>query len=255
MEHHIFSLFRKETHSFFVSPIFYGMLFVFLVLSGYFFYTDLTLYNMINIRGFANPIEGFLRRYFNDLRFVFMLLMPLVTMRLYAEEKKLGTYELLTVSPVKDRDILASKFLVSITIFALLLIMSLAHICLLSWIWGISALSPLLPAIGSGYLGLFLLGSALASCGLFVSSLTENQAAAGMITLGIFILFWFLTWNELIVDKQSMQILLQFSLFDRLHGFFRGFIQIADIVFFIFFTLFFIVLTYATQKSRKWRML
>lgn len=247
------AILKKEMYSYFVSPVFYGVIVVFLILSGYFFYTDLSLYNMLNVRGAADPIEGFFRRYFGDLRFLFMLLMPLITMRLYAEEKKLGTFELLTVSPTKDIDILLSKFSAGLLIFTLLLFLTIPNICILVWVWNIHALEPLLPAILTGYIGLFFFGCALLSCGLFVSSLTENQSVAGMITLGIFVFFWFITWNEVALDNLYLQFLMHISLFDRMQDFFQGILSISDLTYFILFTLLFILLTYYTQCSRMWR--
>lgn len=247
------TILKKELHSYFVSPVFYGIIVVFLILSGYFFYTDLSLYNMINVRGAANPIEGFFRRYFGDLRFLFMLLMPLITMKLYAEEKKLGTFELLTVSPTKDIDILLSKFTAGLLIFSLLLFLTIPNICILAWVWNIHALKPLLPAILVGYAGLFFFGCSLLSCGLFVSSLTENQSVAGMITLGIFVFFWFITWNEVVLDNFYLQLLMHVSLFDRMQGFFQGILSLNDLFYLLLFTLFFNLLTYYIQCSRMWR--
>lgn len=248
-----YPILKREIHSYFVSPIFYGVLVIFLILSGYFFYTDLTFYNMINIRGMANPIEGFLRRYFNDLRFVLMILVPLITMRLLAEEKKLGTFELLAVNPVRDIEILFGKYLASLLVFVFMMSITVINIVFLNFIWSYKALQPLIPSILSGYLGLLLLGCSLIACGLFVSALTENQAVAGMVTMGIFILFWFLTWNEMMVDENYMQVLIRFSLFDRIQDFFKGIIQLNDIVYFILFTFFFLFLTHRILCSRIWR--
>ena len=245
----VYLILKKELGVLFSSSIFYGVITIFCFLSGYFFYTDLSLYNNINLRGIANPVQGFWWPYFNDLRFIFMLLMPLLTMRHFAEEKRLGTFELITTYPLKDGEIVAGKFLASLIAFFVMLALTGIHVLLWGALWGFWGLMPLL----AGYLGLVLLGCSLIACGLFISSLTENQAMAGMATLGLFIFFWFLTWNELMANEKIMSVLVRFSLFDRMQGFFKGYIDTKDVVFFALFIAFFLLLNLRSLESRFWR--
>ena len=244
-----YPILKKEIRSYFFSPTMYVVLTIFLVLSGYFFFTDLSLYNWINIKGTSNPVEGLWQYYFNDLRFVLMLLMPFITMRLLAEEKKLGTYELIASYPVSDGDIVAGKYLASLAVFALMMAMTFINVLFWIYLWGFTGLEPLI----AGYLGLFLLGCSLISCGLFISSLTSNQLVAGMATLGVFIFFWFLTWNEMMVSEETIKVLVRFSLFDRIEHFFKGVIDIKDVVFFALFIVFFLYLTLCSVGERSWR--
>jgi len=244
-----YPIFRKELRSYLISPIFYGVLTIFLLLSGYFFFTDLTFYDMSNFRGTGDPIEGFWARYFYDLRFVFILLMPLITMKLLAEEKKLGTFELLTTYPVRDIEILAGKYLASLAVFVFMMALTLINVLLWGMLWDFSGLQPLI----AGYFGLFLLGSSLIACGIFISSLTENQAVAGIATLGTFIFFWFLTWNEMMASEKIIRVLVRFSLFDRIGGFFRGVIDTKDVAFFVLFIFFFLFLALRALDTRSWR--
>ena len=244
-----YPILKKELHSYFFSTTLYIILAIFLVLSGYFFFTDLSFYNWINVKGTANPVEGLWQYYFNDLRFVLMLLIPFITMRLLAEEKRLGTYELITSYPVSNGDIVAGKYLASLLVFVLMMAMTFVNVLFWSVLWGFTGLEPLI----AGYLGLFFLGCSLISCGLFISSLTSNQLVAGMATLGIFIFFWFLTWNEMMASEEAISVLVRFSLFDRIESFFKGVIDTKDVVFFVLFTLFFLYMTLCSVASRFWR--
>jgi len=244
-----YPIFKRELYSYFVSPIFYGVLSIFLLLSGYFFFTDLSFYDMINFRGNLNPVEGMWQRYFNDLRFVMMLLMPLVTMRSLSEEKKLGTFELITSYPVRDIEIVTGKYLASLVVMLIMIGATLLDLAFWGYLWGLQGMGPLV----AGYCGLLLLGCALIACGIFISSLTESQAVAGMATLGVFIFFWFLTWNEMMAADSVIRVLVRFSLFDRIQGFFRGVIDSKDVVFFLLFTWVFLYLTLRVMESRSWR--
>jgi len=241
-------IFRKEVRFYFASPILYIVLTTYLVLSGYFFFTDIMLYNLGNVTGKSNPVEGFWQYYFNDLRFVLMLLMPFITMGLLADEKRLGTFELITSYPVRGIEIVFGKYLACALIFILMMALSWINVIFWCFLWGFSGLEPLL----AGYFGLFLLGCSMISCGIFVSSLTENQLVAGMATLGIFIFFWFLTWNEMMASERAINVLVRFSLFDRIENFFKGVIDTKDGVFFTLFILFFQFLTLINLKSRSW---
>jgi len=245
----LYTIFKKELHSYFVSPTLYIVLTIFLLLSGYFFYTDLSYYNWLNIRGTSNPVEGMWQYYFNDLRFVLMLSMPFITMRLLAEEKKLGTFELITTYPVRDAELVAGKYLACVVLFILMMALTFINVVIWGVPWGFSGLQPLL----AGYFGIFLLGCSLISCGIFISSLTENQIVAGIGTLGIFIFFWFLTWNEMMTSEEIVKVLVRFSLFDRTEYFFKGVVDTNDVVFFALFIFFFLYMTHCSLGSRSWR--
>ena len=244
-----YPIFKKELRAYFVSSTLYIILTIFLVLSGYFFFTDLIYYNEMNIGGTLDPTKGLWIYYFNDLRFVLMLLMPFITMRLLAEEKKLGTFELITTYPIRDAELVVGKYLACMLVFMLMLALTFLNVLYWGALWGFSGLQPLL----AGYLGIFLLGCALISCGIFISSLSENQLVAGMATLGIFIFFWFLTWNELMASEQLIGVLVRLSLFDRIEYFFKGVLDTKDMVFFVLFIFFFLYLTLCSLGARHWR--
>ena len=242
-------IFKKEIRSLFTFPPIYIVIAIFLVLSGHFFYTDVVYYNSFNIKGTISVATGLWQYYFHDLRYVFIFLLPLITMRTFSEEKKLGTMELINTYPVRDIDILLGKYLGCMGIFLLMLALTFINVVIIGWIWDFTEIVPVL----SGYLGIFLLGSALIACGIFISSLTENQIIAGFVTLGFFIFLWFLTWNEAFGSEAMINILRRISLFDRVYNLFKGIISSKDIIFFALFICFFNFLTLSSLGARRWR--
>jgi ABC-2 type transport system permease protein len=241
-----FAIFRKELRSYFLSPFIYIVSTVFLLLCGYYFYTDLTFYVQF---GFGLDImANFWQLLFTDLRLILLLVVPLLTMRLVAEEKKLGTIELLFTYPLRDAEVFLGKFaacavaalfMLSFTIIYPIFIYSMQPF---EW-------TMVIP----GYVGLFLLALAFIACGLFVSSLTDNQVMAGFSALGILLFFWILSWNEGAVSSGLLSYVSRVALVSRFQGFAQGIIDSVDVVYFLLFVTFFSFLTLRSLESRKWR--
>ena len=236
---------RRELLSYFTSYIAYILLAVFLLLSGYFFYSDLIFFVLFG--GYVLP-TGLWQFVFLDMRLCLLLVLPLMTMRLFAEEKKLGTIELLWTYPVRDGEIVTGKFLACWLFFLVMLLLTAINPVIFYRFYQFDV-GPLLAA----YLGIFLLGTAFIACGLFVSSLTENQVVSAMATYGILVFFWFMTWNEEAASQSILQAMLRLSLFDRFYNFSRGVIDTRDVAFFVLFTVFFLFLTLQSLGVRKWR--
>jgi len=236
---------RRELHAYFGSFTAYVLLAVFGVLSGYFFYSDLIFFVLFGGFTLATGLWQFV---FLDMRLVAMLILPLVTMRLFAEEKKLGTMELLWTYPVRDGEIVLGKFLAAWLFYVIMLVGTAAGPLIFYFYHGFDV-----PPVLAGYLGMLLLGSAFIACGLFVSSLTENQVVSAMVSYGILVLFWFLTWNEEAATHAIMRWLLGLSLFDRFFNFTRGVIDSKDVAFFVMFVAFFLFLTWQSLATRTWR--
>jgi len=236
---------RRELRSYFTSYIAYILLAVFLLLSGYFFYSDLIFFVLFG--GYVLP-TGLWQFVFLDMRLCLLLVLPLMTMRLFAEEKKLGTIELLWTYPVRDGEIVAGKFLACWLFFLVMLLLTAINPVIFYRFYQYDV-APLLAA----YLGIFLLGTAFIACGLFVSSLTENQVVSAMATYGILVFFWFMTWNEEAASQSILQAMLRLSLFDRFYNFSRGVIDTRDVAFFVLFAMFFLFLTLQSLGVRKWR--
>ena len=236
---------RRELSAYFGSVVAYILLAVFLVLSGYFFYSDLVFFVLFGGFTLATGLWQFV---FLDMRMVAMLILPLLTMRLFAEEKKLGTLELLWTYPVRDGEIVLGKFIAALLVYLAMLVPTAAGPIVFHYYHAFDV-----PPVLAGYLGMVLLGTAFIACGLFVSSLTENQVVSAMVTYGIIVLFWFLTWNEEAATHDVMRWLLGVSLFDRFFNFTRGVIDTRDVTFFVLFTGFFLFLTWQSLATRSWR--
>jgi ABC-2 type transport system permease protein len=239
-------LYKKELRSLFAAPLFYVVAAVFLALCGFYFYSD--LYYFVQFGFGMNIVENLFQLLFVDMRLVMLLTVPLLTMRLFAEERKLGTIELLYTYPLRDGEILAGKFLACATAFVVMLAGTLLYPVYLYWIQPY----PWTPVV-AGYTGLFLLGIVFISCGLFVSSLTESQVVAGVGSVGLLLFFWVMSWNEAATTYEVAQVVKALSLFDHFFNFAKGVIDSSDVAYYVFFASFFAVLTLRSMESRRWR--
>jgi ABC-2 type transport system permease protein len=240
------ALLGKELRSFFLSPLVYFVGGVFLALSGYYFYTDL---NAFITFGFGESIvEHLWQRLFNDVVKVVITVIPLITMRVYSEEKNLGTIELLYTAPLRDIEILLAKFAGCMCVFALIIGATVAYPVM------IYAIQPFdtsqLVAI---YAGGFLLVGAMTMIGIFVSSLTETQLIAAMFTYGAVLLLWNLSWNEAALPTDLLGVISQFCAYDHFEPFARGVIDLKDVAYFVSIMLFAGFLTMRSMESRQWR--
>jgi ABC-2 type transport system permease protein len=240
-----FPIFKKEIRSYFSSLIAYIVLVVFLVISGYLYYSNLAAFI---VWGGENLTLGLWQFLFHDIRMILLLTIPLLTMRLFAEEKKLGTIELLVTYPFRDIEILTGKYLACLSVLILMLTLTLLYPILLALFQTVNP-EPII----TGYIGLFLLGAAFISCGIFVSSMTENQTVAALVSSGFIFFFWLIDWNETAFNPQLGQVLHHISLYEHFYNFARGVIDTKDIVFFIIFSFFFLFLTLRSLESRRWR--
>ncbi|HBF43532.1 MAG TPA: ABC transporter [Desulfobacteraceae bacterium] len=165
----VIHIFNKEFKSYFVSPIAYIVISVFLIVTGWFFFTTFFLYNQATLRNF-----------FALLPTIFSFVVPAITMRLFSEELNVGSYETLFTLPVTFQDVILGKFLAAVVFVAAMLIPTLAYPVTISFLgqldWG--------PVLG-GYIGALLLGAAFSAIGLFASSLTRNQIIAFIISMAI----------------------------------------------------------------------
>jgi ABC-2 type transport system permease protein len=162
-------IFKKEFRTYFVSPIAYIVISVFLIVVGWFFFSTFFLFNQAGLRNF-----------FVLLPIVFAFVIPAVTMRLFSEELHIGSYEILLTMPVTFREVVLGKFLASTAFIAAMLFPTLAYPVTVSFLgdldWG--------PVVG-GYVGALLLGASFAGIGLFASSLTRNQIVAFIIGVAV----------------------------------------------------------------------
>jgi len=236
---------RRELAALVGGPLAWVLGAVFLVLAGYFFYSDLVLFVLV---GGANQGPGLWRFVFLDYRLVALLVLPLLTMRLFAEERKLGTLELLFTWPVRDRELLAGKFAAALVVYLAMLAGTAVGPALLYALHPF----PLAPVL-AGYAGMVLLGMAFVACGTAASTVTENQVVSAMLTYGVLVLSWFVTWNEAAIGERLAPILLQLSLFDHFYGFAQGVIDSRDVVYLLAFSTLFLFLALRSLGARAWR--
>jgi ABC-2 type transport system permease protein len=238
-------VFRRELAAMCGGPLAYLLGAIFLLLTGYFFYSDLALFVLV---GGANQTRGLWRFVFLDYRLVALLIVPLLTMRLFAEERKLGTLELLWTYPVRDREVLVGKFLAALVLYLAMLASTAIGPSIL-YVLHPFAVAPLL----AGYVGMALLGVAFVACGIAASTLTENQVVSAMLTYGVLVFSWFATWNEAAVGERIAPLLLQLSLFDHFYGFAQGVIDSRDVVYLLAFATLFLFLALRALGARTWQ--
>ena len=232
--------------SYFSSLLAYVVIALFLGVSGFYFYSNLSFFLL---SGGFDVARGLWQFQLHDMRQIMLTLLPLLTMRLFAEERRLGTLELLWTYPLRDVQIVLGKYLASLLVLVLMLAPTLIFPALLLQTHAPVALGPLL----AGYLGLLLLGSAFLACGILVSALTDSQVLAAAITFSLLLLFWVMTWNEAAVGAPVLSVLSRFSLFDRFYVFSRGGIDTRDVTFLLLFSAVFLAWTVLALGSRRWR--
>lgn len=250
------SVYRKELYSLFASPIFYVVAFTFLVIAGYFFYSALAYFNLLSFQASQNPfmakqmnlLEMVLRPFFMDLSIVMLMLSPLLTMRLYAEEKKTGTLELLFTYPISDSAAVLAKFVAVLSVFVVVIAGTLPGIFLLSL-----TTNPSWKPILCGYAGLFLLGSAFLSLGIFTSSLTQNQIIAAVLSFGALLMFWVIGWVKNFVDSATAGLIEYLSITKHFDSFTKGILDSRDAIYYLLFVVFFLFLTLRQVASYRWR--
>ena len=251
------ALLKKELNIFFSMPIAYAVITVFLVLSGYFFSSITDYYAMVSLRSMnqyskgmmdLSMMEGIFRPYFRNMVVVLILMIPLITMRLFAEEKREGTAELLFTYPVSDMAVVMTKFFSALAIFGAMLAGSLASFLILR----IGTAYEILPVI-AGYLGLLMIGSAFIMLGIFISSLTESQIVAAVISFGVLLFVLVIPWASGSVGPFWGAVLKSFSVVEHFDSFAKGVLDTADITYFISFFALFLFLTLRVLESKQWR--
>jgi ABC-2 type transport system permease protein len=239
------ALARRDLGVAFGGPLGWTLLGAFTFLAGYFFYTDLTFYVLF---GGGNLPAGLWRYVFLHYRLVAILIVPLITMRLIAEERRLGTLELLWSLPLRDRDVLAGKLMAAVVVYVVLLAGSAIGPAVL-WFLHPYPLAPL----AAGYAGMLLLGLAFIACGLAASCIGDNQVVSALLTYGVLVFLWFAASNEAALGERFGWVLLGTSLFDRFYGFAQGVIDLRDVVFFLAFTALCLFLALRALGARAWR--
>jgi len=246
---------RKELNGYFVSPVAYILLVMFAVIFGFFFWNSLGYFvNMAmeaQMEGEQFPMnvnEQIVRPLLANINVIGLFFIPMITMRLFAEEKRTGTIELLTTSPIKDSEVIVGKWLAALLMFAFMLLSTLLDFVFL-FKYGAPDWKPL----AIGYLGLLLQAGGLLAIGTFISSLTRNQIIAGALTFGVCLMLWVLGWVSQYENSVWAQVLSYMSVISHFESFSKGVIDTKDVIFdatVIFLGLFF---TARSMESLRWR--
>ena len=253
----ILAIAQKELRSYFVSPIAYVFIGFFALLYGYFYVVSLNFLVRVSMQagmgmGGAQTIninEYMMRPLLGNTAVIMLLILPLMTMRTYAEEKRSGTIELLLSSPLTGVQIIIGKFLGVMTLFTVMLAVTFIHVGIL-FVYGEPELGPIL----SGYLGLWLMGGAFISVGLLISSVTSNQMVAGMGTFFVLLLLWVISWvGDPSSGSTTTQVLGYLSILDHFEDFSKGVIDTKHLAYYVSFITFGLFLTAKSVESERWR--
>ena len=252
----IWPIFKKEMRLYFTSPVAYVVLTIFLLIAGYFFDNIFRFFTFASMQSAMNPAMGrdlnvtdsVLRPLFSNISVILLLLMPLVTMRLFAEERRSGTIELLLTYPVRDGAVLAGKYLAGLALYAIMLAFTLVYPAIVAYFarveWG-----PLL----TGYLGLLLIGATFLAIGIFASSLTENQIVASITTFGALLIFWVIGWSADYLGGTGGRLLTHLSLIEHFDSFAKGVLDTRDVLYYVDFTVVALFLTLRSLEARRWK--
>ncbi|MSP78079.1 MAG: hypothetical protein EXR67_00720 [Dehalococcoidia bacterium] len=228
----------KETKTYFSSPYAFIIAGVFLALTGYFF-----------VQSISGPLpEASIRNWALGSTIIFVLWSPVLTMRLLAEEQKLGTLELLMTAPVRDSEIVMGKYLAALLVLLSTMVLTLFYVGMLMF-FGDPDLAP----IFVGYLGLLLYGAATLAVGLLASSFSPNQIVSAVVGFGVLLLLTLIAQAAPLTQGLTSQLLQQISLTDHFLDFARGIIDSHNIVYFVVFTALMLFLTSRNLESRRWR--
>lgn len=247
---------KRDLGSFFNSPIFYVITTVFLIIYSYIFVNILSFFSMQSMQsgqfqqmGIAlNINEMVIEPSFQNMAVVLLLIIPIITMRSFAEEKKSKTFRLLLSSPVHLKEIIWGKFLACMIVITVMVLISSYSIGFLFMI-GEPDIGPVL----TGYLGILLTAGCYVSIGIFASSLTENQIVAAVITFGFSLFMWVIGWGAQTANSTTGQVLQYLSVIEHMDRFLKGMIETSDLAYYLSFIIFGLFLCYRTLDSNRWR--
>jgi len=250
----ILTLAHKELRGYFVSPIAYVVIGLFAVLFGVFYVSSINFMVQVSMGQFGmggpqvvNINEYMIRPLFGNTAIVLLMMLPMLTMRSFAEEKRSGTIELLLTSPLTDVQIILGKFLGAMALYALMLSLTLIHIGVLFW-YGEPEWAPVL----SGYLGLLLMGGSFISIGLAISSMTKNQIVAGVATFAVLLLFWVINWIGDAAGPTTQSVLAYLSILEHFDDFSKGVIDTTHVTYYLSFIGLGLFLTAKSMDMERW---
>ncbi|HET9834405.1 MAG TPA: ABC transporter permease [Vicinamibacterales bacterium] len=250
----ILAIAQKELRAYFASPIAYIVIGFFALLYGIFFVAILNYFVSASMQAgltggaqSMNVNQQLVRPLLQNVAVVVLFMLPMVTMRTYAEEKRSGTIELLLTSPITDFQIVMGKFFGAMALYCAMLAVTLFHLAVL-YMYGRPEWKPIL----TSYVGLLLFGGSFVALGLFVSSLSKNQIVAGAVTFALSLMLWIITWLNFGASA-SDKVLGYLSIIDHLDDFSKGVIDTTHVIYYLSFITFGLFLTAKSVDSERWR--
>jgi ABC-2 type transport system permease protein len=251
----IWVLYRKELKSYYSSWIAYLLMAFFAVVFGYFFYAATAIFvsrsmqSMMMGQGMPMDMnEWIIRPLLMNVSVIGLFIIPMITMRLFAEEKRTGTIELLMTSPVRDYEMIVAKWLAALTLYASILAISAVNLTYL-FAYGKPDWKPILV----GYLGLLLQGGCLLAIGTFISTLTRNQIIAVGATFAVCLLLWVFDWVTAYDTTTWAKVLSYISVVTHFETFAKGVLDTKDAIFYVSMIFFGLFLTARSMESLRWR--
>jgi len=249
----ILAIANKELRSYFSSPIAYIIIGFFLLPFGVFYYLYLASFvkqsmQQAQFGGAMNVNQNVIRYVLQNASVIILFIMPMITMRTYSEEKRSGTIELLLTSPVTDVEIILGKFFGALGLYAALLAVTLPHMGIL-FLYG----NPEWRPVAAGYLGLLLMGGAFVSLGLLISSTTNNQIVAGIVTFVVFLLLWIVGWFADTAGPTIGPITSWLSITEHFDDFSKGIIDTKHVLYYLSLITFGLFLTAKSVDTERWR--
>jgi ABC-2 type transport system permease protein len=257
----VLAIARKELDIYFATPIAYVMFTLFVVIGSYFFLRLLGAYEQASLMymRFNSPEmmnrlnfqDAIFRNLFGNLGVILIFVVPFLTMRLVAEEKRQKTMELLYSTPITPGQIVWGKYVAALAILFCTLALTLTYPALVQYVAkdvnGVEWRSILL-----GYVGLFLLGAAYMAVGLFISSLTESQVVAALITFVVLLMTWIIGWTAQETEGSMREVVTYLSSVSHLDSFGRGTIDLKDIVYFLSISALGLFATHRAIEAHRW---
>lgn len=251
----VLAIAQKELKSYFASPIAYVVIGLFALLYGYFFAVMLQYFVRASLN--VNPMMGpqslninqdLLRPAISNVLILLLFIIPAMTMRAYAEERRSGTIELLLASPITDVEIVLGKFVGALALYAVMLAVTLPHVALL-FAYGTPEWKPILTT----YIGMLLLGGSFLSVGLFISTLTTNQIVAYIGTFSALLILWVISWLGSFSTGFFTDLTAYLSLIDHFDDFAKGVIDTTHVIYYLSLITFGLFLTAKSVDTERWR--
>ncbi len=252
----IVAIAQKEIRSYFASPIAYVVVGLFALLFGWFYAWGVAYFVRQSMQmqmqgmggGNLNVNQMLIRPLLLNASVYVLFVLPMVTMRTYAEEKRSGTIELLLTSPITDLQIIVGKFLGALALYGCMLLVTALYVGILFRFgnpeWG---------QVLTGYIGLVLMGGCFIALGLFISSLTRNQIVAAMITFAVFLFLWVIDWAASFTGPTMSKVLSYLSIMGHYEDFAKGVVDTTHLVYYASFITFGLFLTAKAVDSERWR--